>query len=241
MADRALSGSIALVTGASRGLGAAAAIELARAGAHVVIAARDDIALARTDDAIRALGGEATLLPADLTNGEVTDAIGPSLYERFGRLDILVHAAGSLGLLTPVSHIMPEQWEPAFGINVTATWRLIRTTEPLLRAAPAGRAVVLTSSQATSPHAYWGIFGASMAARQNLALTWALEVASSNLRVNLFDPVKAATGLRAQAYPGEDPSGLPHPEALAPAIAALCLPEETRHGVLVTAEAAKPG
>lgn len=241
MTDKALAGAVALVTGASRGLGAAAAIELARLGAHVIIAARDDIGLARTDDAIRALDGEATLLPADLSNGEVTDAIGPSLYERFGRLDILVHAAGALGVLTPVAHIMPEQWEPTWGINVTATWRLIRTTEPLLRAVNHGRAVMLTTRHATHPHAYWGIYGATMAARHNLALTWAEEVAASNLRVNLFDPVKAATDLRAAAYPGEDAASLPQPEALAPAIAALCLPGETRHGAVVTWEGHQAG
>ena len=223
-----------MVTGASRGLGAATAIDLARLGAHVVLAARDDIGLAATDDAIRALGGEATLLPADLTRGEVTDAIGPSLYERFGRLDILVHAAGTLGLLTPISHSMPDQWDPTLGINFTATWRLIRTSEPLLREAPCGRAVILTTSFATKPRAYWGMYGATMAARHNLALAWAEEVASTTLRVNLFDPVRAATALRAAAYPGEDAGELPQPDTLAPQIAALCLPTETRHGQVIT-------
>ena len=234
MTEDPLAGAVALVTGASRGLGAAAAVELARLGAHVVIAARDDTALARTDDAIRALGREATLLPADLTRGDVTDAIGPSLYERFGRLDVLVHAAGALGALTPASHITEEQWEPTFGINATATWRLIRTTEPLLRGAPSGRVVVLTSSLATTPRAYWGLYSASMAARQALVLAWAAELARTDLRVNLFDPVRAATALRAAAFPGEDPTTLPAPEAIAPAMAALCLPGETRHGAIVT-------
>ncbi len=221
------------MTGASRGLGAATAIELARLGAHVVIAARDDIGLAATDDAIRALGGEATLLPADLTRGEMTDAIGPSLYERFGRLDIFVHAAGSLGLLTPISHSMPEQWESTQGINLTATWRLIRTTEPLLCAARHGRAVILTTGHALRPRAYWGMYGATMAARHNLALAWAQEVASTTLRINLFDPGKVATGLRAAAYPSEDAATLPQPVELAPEIAALCLPSETRHGAVI--------
>lgn len=233
MSDLPLRDRVALVTGASRGLGAAAAIELARLGAHVVIAARDDAGLAATDDAIRAGGGDATLLPADLTKGDVADAIGPSLYERFGRLDILVHAASALGALTPASHIMEDQWEPAFGINATATWRLIRTTEPMLRAAPNGRAVVLTHAVAAAPRAYWGSFGASMAARQNLVLSWAAEVKKTALRVNLFDPVRAATALRAAAYPGEDPTSLPQPADIAPAIVALCLPAETRHGAVV--------
>jgi NAD(P)-dependent dehydrogenase (short-subunit alcohol dehydrogenase family) len=232
--NKPLTGSIALVSGASRGLGAATAIELARLGAHVVIAARDDIGLAATDDAIRALGGEATLLPADLTRGEVTDAIGPSLYERFGRLDILVHAAGALGLLTPISHSMPDQWDSTLGINFTATWRLIRTSEPLLREAPYGRAVILTTSHATQPRAYWAMYGATMAARHNLALAWAEEVAATSLKVNLFDPVGAATALRAAAYPGEKAAELPQPDALAPQIAALCLPVETRHGQVIS-------
>ena len=234
MTDTPLAGAVALVTGASRGLGAAVAVELARFGAHVVIAARSDDGLTRTDDAIRSIGHEATLLPADLTRGDVADAIGPSLYERFGRLDILVHAAGALGALTPTSHITSEQWEPTFGINATATWRLIRTTEPLLRGAPFGRAVVFTSSLATSPRAYWGLYSASMAARQALVLAWAAELERSDLRVNLFDPVQAATALRAAAFPGEDPASVPAPESIAPAVAALCLPGETRHGAIVT-------
>ncbi|HEX7388989.1 MAG TPA: SDR family NAD(P)-dependent oxidoreductase, partial [Acidiphilium sp.] len=134
---------------------------------------------------------------------------------------------------------MAEQWGPVFGINATATWRLIRTTEPMLRAAAHGRAVVLTHATATVPRAYWGSFGASMAARQNLVLSWAAEVEKTALRVNLFDPVRAATALRAAAYPGEDPATLPRPEDIAPAIAGLCLPEETRHGAVVVWPGAK--
>lgn len=234
MTELPLAGAVALVTGASRGLGASAAVELARFGAHVVLAARSDDGLARTDDAIRAIGREATLLPADLTRGDVTEAIGPSLYERFGRLDILVHAAGALGALIPTSHITSEQWEPTFGINAAATWRLIRTTEPLLRGAPFGRVVVITSSLATTPRAYWGLYSASMAARQVLALAWAAELAETDVRINLFDPVRAATALREAVFPDEDPTTLPSAEAIAPAIAALCLPSETRHGAIVT-------
>ena len=209
-----LSGTVALVTGASRGIGAATAIGLARLGAHVVIAARDDVGLTATDDAIRALGGEATLLPADLTKGDVTDQIGISLYERFGRLDILVHAAATAGRLLPVGQIDQTDWEPAFGINATATWRLIRACGGLLRDAPYGRAVALVRNGA--PAAYAGVVGASMAARRDLVLSWAAEVARTRLRVNLFDPAMLA------------------PQPAAARLVAMSLPSEMRHGAVVT-------
>ncbi len=229
-----LKGSVALVTGASRGIGAAAAIELARLGAHVVITARTPGGLEETDDAIRAAGGSATLLPVDLHQAEQLDAIGPSLYQRFQRLDVLVHGAGSLGRVTPVAHLTAEEWADAMAVNTTAAWRLIWSCDALLRAAPAGRAVFVTVARARAPKAYWGAYGASKAALEHLVLTWADEVANSRLRVNLFDPGPVATRLRRTAYPGEIPDALPKPADVAPALAALCLPEETRHGTLVT-------
>lgn len=152
-----LDGAVALVTGASRGLGAAVAIALAHAGAHLVLTARTQGGLEETDDAIRAAGGSATLLPVDLLEGETLDAIGPSLYRRFGRLDVLVHCAAVLGKLTPTGHIQPKDWEETVGVNLTSAWRLIRTCDPLLRAAPAGRAVFVTDSRAREPRAYWGM------------------------------------------------------------------------------------
>src|ERR1700761_5745111 len=228
-----LEGSVALVTGASRGIGAAAAIELARRGAQVVITARTQGGLEETDDAIRALGGKATILPMDLREDDQIDAIGPSIYQRFNRLDILVHNAGTLGKLTPVGHIQPNDWRDVVAVNLTSTWRLIRSTEPLLRHAPAGRAVFVTESRARDPLAYWGAMGATKAAMEHLVLTWAQEVATTRLRVNLYDPGPVATRMRSNAYPGEDRSTLPQPSAVAPGLAALCLPAEQRNGALV--------
>ena len=162
-----LDGSIALVTGASRGIGAATAIELARSGARVVITARTQGGLEETDDAIRALGGEATILPLDLREGEQIDAIGPTLFQRFGRLDVLVHNAGALGRLTPAAHILPDDWAEVVAVNLAAAWRLIRTCDPLLRQAPAGRAVFVTESRAREPRAYWGAMGATKAGMEH--------------------------------------------------------------------------
>ena len=218
------SGSIALVTGASRGIGAATAIELARRGAHVVLTARTQGGLEATDDAIRAAGGTATLLPQDLADGAALDPLGPSLHARFGRLDILVHAAATLGTLTPAGHITPKDWDQAVAVNLTAAWRLIRTLDPLLRAAPAGRAVFLTDVRAREPRAYWGLYGATKAGLENLVRSWAEETASTALRVTLHDPGPVATRLRAAALPGENPATLRQPADAAPAIADLCAP-----------------
>ena len=225
--------SVALVTGASRGIGAAVALELARRGMHLVITARTEGGLAEVDDQIRAEGGSATLLPLDLLDGAGLDAIGPSIYDRFGRLDVLVHNAGALGRLTPVPHIVPADWNAVVGVNFAAAWRLIRSCAPVLLAAPAGRAVFLTSRRASEPLAYWGAYGATKAALEHLVLTWAQEVATSNLRVNLFDPGIVATRMRADAMPGEDPATLRKPADIAPALAALCEASETRHGQVV--------
>jgi NAD(P)-dependent dehydrogenase (short-subunit alcohol dehydrogenase family) len=228
-----LSGRVALVTGASRGIGAAAAIELARRGAHVVIAARTQGGLEETDDSIRTQGGSATLLPLDLRDGEALDAIGPSLFERFRRLDILVGNAGVIGVLTPVPHIQPQDWAEALAVNVTANWRLIRSCAPLLLAAEAGRAVFVTSRIVLRPSAYWGTYGATKAALHHLVQTWAEETRTSRLRVNLADPGPVATELRRHGFPGEDQSKLPKPEDVAAGIADLCAPGETRHGEMV--------
>jgi len=231
----ALSGTVALVTGASRGLGAATAIELARLGAHVVITGRVQGGLEETDDAIRALGGSATLLPLDLAEGEQVDVLGPSLYNRFGRLDVMVHAAAALGVLTPAPHIQDRDFTAALTANLAAPMRLIRSCAPLLVAAPDGRAVFVTTARARAPKAYWATYGATKAAMEHLVVTWAEETASTRLRINLFDPGKMATKLRQDAFPGEDQSTLPKPADVAPALAALCLPTETRHSQLIRA------
>jgi NAD(P)-dependent dehydrogenase (short-subunit alcohol dehydrogenase family) len=230
-----LDGCVALVTGASRGIGAAVAVELGRLGAQVVATARTQGGLDETDDAIRAAGGQATLLPLDLREANQIDAIGPTLYQRFGRLDVLVHNAGVLGRLTPVSHIMNDDWADVVGVNLNAALHLIRTCDPLLRRAPAGRAVFVTDASARQPAAYWAAIGATKAAMENLVLSWAQELARSQFRANLFDPGPVRTRMRLSAFPGEDPRSLPMPEDVAPALVRLCLPSELRTGALVAA------
>lgn len=235
MTMAALEGRVALITGASRGIGAALALELAKLGAQCVLVARTQGGLEEVDDAIRSAGGKpATLLPFDLQKAEKDiDMIGPSIVERFGRLDILVHNAGALNKLTPVAHIEPRDWAEVMAVNLTASWRLIRSCDPPLRASDAGRAVFVTSGRVLRPRAYWGMYGASKAGMEHLVMTWAQEVESTPLRVNLVDPDIVATKMRAAAMPGEDPATLPQPADVAPGIAALCLPSETRHGARI--------
>ncbi|MCA3337155.1 MAG: SDR family NAD(P)-dependent oxidoreductase [Roseomonas sp.] len=230
-----LEGRVALITGASRGIGAALALELAKLGAQCVLVARTQGGLEEVDDAIRSAGGKpATLLPFDLQKAEKDiDMIGPSIVERFGRLDILVHNAGTLNKLTPVAHIEPRDWAEVMAVNLTASWRLIRSCDPPLRASDAGRAVFVTSGRVLRPRAYWGMYGASKAGMEHLVMTWAQEVEATPLRVNLVDPDIVATKMRAAAMPGEDPSTIPQPTDVAPGIAALCLPSETRNGARV--------
>ena len=229
-----LSGRVALVTGAGRGIGRAVAIALARAGAHLVALSRTQGALEETDDLIRAATGRgATLLVLDLREGEAIDLIGPNLAARFGRLDVLVGAAAVLGRLGPLTHLPDHVWSELWAVNVTANWRLMRSTEPLLRASDAGRAVFLTDSVAAAPRAYWGPYGASKAALEHLVRTWAAELAITPVKANLCDPGPVATRLRAAAFPGEDPTRLRKPEDVAPAIVSLCLPEETRSGEVI--------
>ena len=236
-----LTGSVALVTGASRGIGAAAAVEMARRGAHVVLLARTQGGLEETDDAIRRVGGTATLLPLDLRDGETLDPLGPTLLQRFGRLDVLVHNAGALGRLTPVSHITPEDWATTVGVNLSAAWRLIRTCAPLLMAAPAGRAVFVTTGRAADPRAYWGAYGATKAGMEHLVRTWAHEVETTRLRVNLYDPGTVATRLRADAMPGEDRAKLAKPADVAGPLVDLCDPALTINGQLARPPATPPG
>ena len=228
-----LSGQVALVTGASRGIGRAVALELAKHGAHLVLIARTQGALEDVDDEIRKLGESATLLPMDLRKGETLDPLGPTLQQRFGRLDILVHNAGALGKLTPAGHIFPKDFDECVAVNLTATFRLIRTCAPLLVLAPAGRAVFVTSTVASAPRAFWGAYGATKAGMENLVLSWAQEVEKTALRINLFNPGGTATRMRAQAFPGEDPNTLPQPADVAPALVTLCLPDMQAHGTLV--------
>ncbi|WP_137181484.1 SDR family NAD(P)-dependent oxidoreductase [Roseomonas sp. AR75] len=239
MSTLPLADRVALVTGASRGIGAALALQLATMGAQCVLLARTQGGLEEVDDAIRgATGRGATLLPMDLQRQEKElDMLGPSIVERFGRLDILVHAAGVLNKLTPVAHIEPRDWNEVVAVNMTAAWRLIRTCDPPLRASDAGRAVFLTSFALDAHTAYWGMYGAAKAGMEHLALTWAAEVSKTPLRVNIADPGEVGTYLRAHAFPGQDKAKLRTPQDVAPGLAALCTPEETRHGARVAIEA----
>lgn len=211
-----LAGRLALVTGASRGIGAAVARAFAREGAHVILTARTQGGLEDVDDAIRSAGGEpATLLPADLTDFDVIDRLGAAIYERFGRLDILVGNAGVLGPLTPVAHIDPEDWDRVMAINLTACYRLIRSLDPLLRLSSAGRAIFVTSGAADGRHAYWGPYAVSKGGLEVLVRTWAMELANTHVRANLINPGGTRTRMRAEAFPGEDPNLLPTPEEVA--------------------------
>jgi len=217
-----LSKKIALVTGASRGIGRASAIALAKAGAHVVAVARTQGGLEELDDEIRsATGKSATLIPLDITDGDAVDQMGFAVFQRFGRLDVLVHAAATLGPMTPVSHIEPKHWDRVLSVNLTATYRLIRTAEPLLRASAGGRAIVLTSGRAGHPKAFWGPYGATKAAVENLVRTWADELEQTSIRAVLLDPGRMRTKMRAEAYPGEDPATLPDPAEIGPLIVEL--------------------
>jgi NAD(P)-dependent dehydrogenase (short-subunit alcohol dehydrogenase family) len=225
-----LSGRIAVVTGASRGIGHAAALALAEAGAHVYAVARTVGGLEELDDAIRKAGGSATLVPADLKDFPAIDRLGMSLYERHGRLDMLLGNAGLLGAITPLAHLESKVWEETIAVNVTANWRLIRSLDPLLRQSDAGRALFVSSGAARGARAYWGAYAVSKAALEMLVRTYAVEVQQSRVRVNLLDPGVVRTSMRAQAMPGEDPKTLPPPSTIAPDIVRLLSPETMENG-----------
>lgn len=224
---------VALVTGASRGIGRAIALELAREGAHVIAVARTTGALEELDDQIRRLGGAATLVPLDLKDGPAFPRLAGAIAERWKKLDVLIGNAGVLGPLTPVANINPKNWLEAIEVNVNANLRLIQFLHPLLQASDAGRAVFVTSGAATNIRAYWATYSATKAALDALIKTYAAECATTKVRVNLFSPGPIRTGMRAKAFPGEDPMTLPTPEDVAPAIVALALPSETRNGEIV--------
>ena len=227
-----LAGRTALVTGASGGLGRAVAVKLGAAGAHVVLLARTVGGLEETDDAVRAAGGWATLCPLDLTRpGDLERAVA-ALGGRFGCLDILVSCAAALGALAPAHQIADEAWLRALDTNLNAAMRLIRAADPLLRRAPAGRAVFVAGYSAA--RAYWGAYAASKAALKALVLAWAAETARTALRVNLVDPGPMRTRLRAAAYPGEDPATLPTPAAAADLVLRLAAPDCAAHGQVLS-------
>jgi NAD(P)-dependent dehydrogenase (short-subunit alcohol dehydrogenase family) len=232
-----LAGKVALITGASRGIGAAVAERFARERAHVVLAARTVGGLEEVDDAVRAAGGSATLVPLDLRDFIKLDELAAALSNRWGRLDILVGNAAEFGVFSPLGHIDPATWNEVVDLNLTANWRLIRAMDPLLRAAPAGRAVFVTSGVARGVFPYWGPYAISKAGLEMLVKIYAGEVAKTRVRANLIDPGIVRTRLRAHAFPGEDPAALPSPESVTDAFLALALPECTRNGEVVMASA----
>ncbi|HWL31433.1 MAG TPA: SDR family NAD(P)-dependent oxidoreductase [Xanthobacteraceae bacterium] len=227
-----LDNRIALVTGASRGIGYATALALAREGAHVVATARTTGGLEELDDAITAVGGTATLAPVDMRDYDGIGKLALALNERYGKLDILIGNAALVGSSSPLDHYDPKEWDDVLAINVTANWNLIRHMNALLRASDAGRAVFITSGAASNPRAYRGLYSTTKAALDALARTYANETLSSAVRVNLFNPGPTRTRMRAAVMPGEDPMTLPPPEEVATAIVPLCLPSFKETGKL---------
>jgi NAD(P)-dependent dehydrogenase (short-subunit alcohol dehydrogenase family) len=230
MAERPLAGRVALVTGASRGIGRATALAYAGAGAHVIALARTQGALEDLDDAIRQAGSSATLVPADLRDFAALDRLAAAIRERWGKLDILLGNAGLLGELAPLPHLDQPVWDAVMAVNVTANWRLIRALDPLLRASDAGRALFLTSGAAHKATAYWGVYAVSKAALDALVRTYAAETAQSPVRVMLVNPGPLRTAMRRAAMPGENPETLRTPDDLAPHLVRLSAPDWTETG-----------
>lgn len=228
--QKRLQGRIALVTGASRGLGRAIAVALGREGAHVVIAARTAGALEEVDDAIAEAGGKATILQLDMKRLDKVDQLGPALYERWGKLDILIGNAGTLGNLTPLSHVTDDVWDYTINLNLNANFRLIRSLDPLLRRSDAGRALFITSGAARKSTAYWGPYAVSKAGLETLVKTYAAEIATTTVQALLLNPGPVRTAMRAKAFPGEDPGTLPVPEDVASVAVELLLPGNRVNG-----------
>jgi NAD(P)-dependent dehydrogenase (short-subunit alcohol dehydrogenase family) len=233
--QRRLEGRVALITGASRGIGRAVAMRYADEGAEIVLVARTQGALEEIDDEVRARGGKAILVPADITDYEKIDQMGAAIFERFKRLDILVGNAGVLGMLGPVGHMSPEEWDHVIAVNITANWRLIRAFDPLLRASDAGRAIFVTSGAARRPRAYWSGYAVGKAGLEMLVQTYAHEITKTQVRVNLVNPGPTRTRMRAQAFPGEDPNTLKTPEDITDCFVDLALPTCTKNGELIEA------
>lgn len=223
-----LDGRVALVTGASRGIGRACALALAEAGAQVVATATNQGGLEELDDAVRAATGRsATLVPLDLKDGDGIDRLGAAIHERWGRLDVLVGAAGLLAGLTPLAHIDPKDWAKTLNVNLTANWRLIRSMDPLLRASDSARAIFLTSTVGREPAAFWGAYAVSKAGLEALVRVYADETETTPVRSVLLNPGRMRTRMRAVAYPGEEPESLPSPDEIGPLIVELARPDQT--------------
>lgn len=227
-----LSGRLALVTGASRGIGYQIALQLAKAGAEVIAVARTVGGLEELDDAIKAIGGKCTLVPLDLKDHDGIDRLGGVIAERWGSLDILVANAGILGTITPVNQMKSKSFDELMSVNLTSVWRLMRTTDPLLRQSDAGRAILLSSSVAHTARSFWGPYAASKAAIEVLGRTWAAECENTALRINIVNPGGTRTHMRAQAMPGENLDDLPTAEETASKIIGLTSPELKETGKL---------
>jgi NAD(P)-dependent dehydrogenase (short-subunit alcohol dehydrogenase family) len=230
--NRDLTGKVVLVTGASRGIGYAAGLEAARRGAHVVAVARTVEGLEELDDQIQELGSAATLVPLDLRDGDAIDRLGAAIFERWGHLDGLVANAGQLGTLSPVPHLKPDDFEKVMAVNVVAIYRLLRSTDLLLRQAEAGRVVVVSSGAARSARPYWGLYAASKAAADALIKSYAGEIVQTRVKANVFYPGAVRTAMRAKAMPGEDPMTLPTPAEIAPKLIDLVSPGLAENGKL---------
>ena len=235
-ATGALAGRICLVTGASRGIGRAIALRYAREGADLILTARTVGALEELDDEIRAINGKTSLLvPMDLRNFDTIDQLGAGLYERYGKVDVLVGNAGILGQMSPLTHTEPKAWQEVIDVNLTANWRLIRSIDPLLRQSGAGRAIFVSSGVARDVRAYWGAYAVSKAALEMLVGIYAKEIQQSNVRANLIDPGRTRTRMRATAYPGEDPMTLRTPEEIMEPFVRLACADYAGNGEVVKA------
>lgn len=228
-----LQGRIALVTGASRGIGRAVSLLFAEQGAHVIAIARTTGGLEELDDEIQAAGGSATLVPLDLTDFPAIDRLGHSIFERWGKLDILVGNAGILGAISPLGHIDPKDWQGIVDVNLTANWRLIRSLDPLLQSAESGRAIFVTSGSARQHQPFWGSYAVTKAALESLVLTYAAECQNTSVRANLISPGPIRTGMRASAMPGEDPLTVKTPQDVAPLFLELATANDGTNGKVI--------
>lgn len=228
-----LKGRLALVTGATRGIGRAVAVTLAKAGAHVIAVGRTQGALEELDDEIQKVGEPATLLTLDLRKGEKIDGLGPTIFERWGKLDVFVGNAAMLGPLSPLPHVTADAWQHVIDVNLTANWRLIRTLDPLLKRSDAGRVILVSSGAADGRYAYWGPYAISKAGVECMGKMYAAECENTPVRVAIVNPGATRTAMRAKAFPGEDPMTIPAPEDVAPLFLELALPRSTLHGEVV--------
>jgi NAD(P)-dependent dehydrogenase (short-subunit alcohol dehydrogenase family) len=236
MAEARLSGRVVLITGAGRGIGRAVALRFAAEGADLILVGRTQGALEDVDDRVRALGRHASLVVADLAEPAVIDRMGAAVWERWGRLDVLVGNAATLGILTPVGHIDPATWDEVLAVNLTANWRLLRSFDPLLRAAPAGRAIFVTAGCAEGL-GYWGAYAVSKAGLESLVRTYAQEIEHTAVRANLIDPGATRTRMRGAAFPAEDPVSIKPADdpRLLEAFVALAETGCTRNGEVIRA------